>query len=1281
MAHLTRLAMTAGSGRVRRRRILVRLLVVLGVLAVLAVGAVAWLQRVLPRIAATEIGRLMNARVEMGAITLRRDGSVSVAGLVVRPKQAEPLYDNTILRAENVYAKFSRRSLLALSPQVTDIRVEGFLLDAQLNLNTARWNIGTLRFNASGGGGGGDFPSISLQRGKLRYCKISGVQQEVVMSIPIEARFGRDFEDDPSYSFEIKTAKLSGGYGDSRLSGRWRPGSMLAGPGYTLTDMAELTIAGGLSSTDIPSLERAWAVDVLAGELKYDREGNYSLTLNMSDLHGKHAPEVDTLRFFAPAVGTEPLRSLQEFFAEYQPTGTVGSLALKASGNIKRWNESQIDGKIVCKDVSICDSDFPYPLDHLRGEVEFTQSSVRVQRLVGRHGPVEVCIDGWTRGFGPDQQYQYQITSPNMILDQALYAALSPPEKHLWDVFHPTGMISADYRQTRKSPTDKRWTLSVDLNDVAAAFQGFPYPLVGLTGTLFFDRNGILLSDVVSHAGGKEIRVNGKVTEPSGGTPAYYISIEAKNIPLDATLREALPAQHRALFRQLDVNGLADGRARVFSTPAASPAATDDANSLPPIRPGAPAPGTPNPDREVTKATVRSPVIAAFASASTDNAGSAIPRGVSFLADVSCKKSSLKLPGLSQESDGQATNPAALKSPAASGRAAVGSLGLSDITAEMTLTPDSLSIQRLEGRYGPSPIAITGGLRFGAGDKLRECHMKITGQKVPLSATMLGLLPSALAPQLAAFHPTGEVDLVVELQKADSNEPLACAVVMDCLGDRIQHERFPYPLGDIRGTVSYAKDKIVLKDLTARPEEAQIADSGPSQTADPNPQSTIRGDGWVTTGGGKLNGGSFTLQATDLRFTESLGRALPKALAGLYRELSPQGPFDLAPTTCTLSPGVGDETLMELRSKAHLGSSLRSTTADGSPKSCVLRVSGTTMELSGDLEAGAFYSTKRGLDKGRAQFVAERLVVQGKTITRVDIDAVYDPQARKWTATNFVGDCYGGKLLGSLEISLPENRGQLSSDLHPLPCALEYQLQLALRAVDLQRFLLAGKPEDGREKADDRGQKTEDRDAPSSSSSSMSTGAMDASLSLRARIGGSKRDESPSVTPTEQPPARGPEAQGDGSVTLGRQGICRVDIANMQVGKVSPLGNVLSMLRLSEPTDYRFDRLLIDSYIRGDQLLISKLDLSGRRAAFAGAGTMDLPTNEINLTLTGRGQRLAEAEPSVLQSLTEGLSGAVVRIEVTGKADNPRVRTKTLPVIEDSLKILGTPEENRKGKK
>jgi hypothetical protein len=141
-----------------------------------------------------------------------------------------------------------------------------------------------------------------------------------------------------------------------------------------------------------------------------------------------------------------------------------------------------------------------------------------------------------------------------------------------------------------------------------------------------------------------------------------------------------------------------------------------------------------------------------------------------------------------------------------------------------------------------------------------------------------------------------------------------------------------------------------------------------------------------------------------------------------------------------------------------------------------------------------------------------------------------------------------------------------------------------------------------------------------------------------------------------------------------RRGLCQVDIENMRVGKVSPLSNLLSVLSLNEPTDYTFERMQIDSYIKQNTMLIRKLDMSGKNVAFTGAGTVLLPDGELNLVLTARGQRLAAAEPSVIQALTEGLGGAVVRMEVTGRAGNPHVETRTLPVIEDSLRILGTPD-------
>ncbi len=138
-------------------------------------------------------------------------------------------------------------------------------------------------------------------------------------------------------------------------------------------------------------------------------------------------------------------------------------------------------------------------------------------------------------------------------------------------------------------------------------------------------------------------------------------------------------------------------------------------------------------------------------------------------------------------------------------------------------------------------------------------------------------------------------------------------------------------------------------------------------------------------------------------------------------------------------------------------------------------------------------------------------------------------------------------------------------------------------------------------------------------------------------------------------------------------GTCRLQITDMQIGKLSPLAKLLRVLRLTKPEDYAFERMLVESYIKDNRLILRKFDLSGEAVAFNGAGYINLQTQDVDLILTARGKRIATAEPSILQSLTDVLSTGVVRMEVTGNIYDPKVTTKTLPLIWDTLQILGTP--------
>ncbi len=1088
-----------------RRRLLTRLCIIPAA-ALLILGVVAlWVKHVLPRIAVSEISRLTNARIEMGPLKFHRNASVEIDGVVIRPPGNQFFYDPTVLRVRQVYAKFSWGSLLRLSPQVREIHMRDFILDVQFDLDSGVWNVGSLRFTGLPKTGAGRIPTVYLRNGKLRYSKVSSGESNLVTSLPLEAELGPGDQPDGSCSFDIRTSTLSAGYGESALHGTWRPG--------------HLTLAGGLSSTDIPSLERAWAVDVLAADATYDSSGKYELKLTLKDIHSRHSPEADALRKAAPRIlgPSNPLAAVQQFFARYQPSGLVKEITVDATGDLQALDASEVSGLVKCEDISVCDRTFPYPVDHLAGSIMFTRSMISLNRLTGVHGQTKLVIDGWTKGSGDDLQYTYQVTSDNMALDEQLYAALSAGPKQMWSAFMPRGVVSVNYRMSQTSPTETTNLLDVDLHGVSAVYNRFPYPLSGLRGRLTFDHNDIILSNVVAADAGSRIVVNGRIKAADTDHPIFDVRVDANNMALDKKLGDALPPAQRDLYRFLDSAGTADIRGRVFSL--------------------------------VDGNTVGEP---------------------SFLADVVVKGASLKVEGLSDP--------------------------ISNISAKCTLTPDSLSVAGAEGQYRQGPVSLAGSIRFTADGRPRQYSLKIGAQQMLLDSKLMSVLPESARTSVAALHAEGKADLSLEFAKTDVNTPPDYQMVVKCLGNTIKYDRFPYPLSDVQGTVTLARNTLTLSGVTARP----------ALQPEPDLQPVIQIEGSLPLSAGAAPPGTLTIRAKDLLFNAALGEALPGSWAGLYRDLAPRGPFDFEWRATQIVPDGNDHSTLSFDGQLAL-------------RTCSLDLSGSGAELAGTVGLNGSYDTQKGLTDGRLRLDADRLTIRDKDFTQVRADIAYDPNSGVWAAQNFLGNCYDGRVIGDLSVA-------------PLrPGVVQYLLTVAFSRVNLEPFLMGHKLAQAPLAGGGEG-------------SGQTIGTMNAALSLGAQV-------------------------GDGSSSLGA---CKVHVVDMQVGKVSPLSRVLAFLSLNEPSDYAFERMLVESYLKRNKLLIHKFDMAGKNVAFTGSGSMDLLNNSLNLTLTARGKRLAESQPSVFQSLTEGLGGGVIRMEVTGKADSPQIATRTLPVIEDSLKILGT---------
>jgi hypothetical protein len=294
-------------------------------------------------------------------------------------------------------------------------------------------------------------------------------------------------------------------------------------------------------------------------------------------------------------------------------------------------------------------------------------------------------------------------------------------------------------------------------------------------------------------------------------------------------------------------------------------------------------------------------------------------------------------------------------------------------------------------------------------------------------------------------------------------------------------------------------------------------------------------------------------------------------------------------------------------------------------KDCTLDISPPVTELDAVLKIEGLYKIGEGFVDGKAVISADSLRIRGKTVTGLSATLDYNPERKSWLARDLIAESYGGKTTGKFELR------QLGDQV------LEYTLELGFDDIDLRQFL------------SDTSQ-TKDADNVHTS------GRMNGSLSILGHTGEAAKANHGR-----------PDAGGNAHARIGR---CRLTISNMHVGKLSLLARLMSVLQLTEPGDCVFDRMLADSYIKDNKLFFEYLDLSGNAVAFRGSGSIDLQTEQLDLVLFARGHRLAATKPSIFQSLTDTLGYSVVRMDVNGTLDDPKVTTTTLPILQQTLDIF-----------
>ncbi len=253
----------------------------------------------------------------------------------------------------------------------------------------------------------------------------------------------------------------------------------------------------------------------------------------------------------------EPLSAnLKEAWDKYNPEGLCDlRLALAKEPGA----EVDFCATLVARDMGLLYRPFPYKADRISGEIDFLPGGFRVKHMTGRHGDAVVRFDGSAGGYAADADYAFRIEIDRLPLDADLRAALDPDGRRVFDLFAPKGLVKVRGLALRERGPDRPGRLPLDLSIEQGSFRfkDFPYELRNVAGDFLLDSPNVLVRRLVGRDGDSAIDISGRIDDLVGDA-AIDLLIFAKGLPLDARLRDALPAEPRKTWEQFDPSGTVD---------------------------------------------------------------------------------------------------------------------------------------------------------------------------------------------------------------------------------------------------------------------------------------------------------------------------------------------------------------------------------------------------------------------------------------------------------------------------------------------------------------------------------------------------------------------------------------------------------------------------------------------------------------------------------------------------------------------------------------------------
>lgn len=302
------------------------------------------------------------------------------------------------------------------------------------------------------------------------------------------------------------------------------------------------------------------------------------------------------VRLRAPDMGVSPWprwlsvlpRDLHRLWHEIRPAGRGALL-------VDLWRREpsgpvEIGIELRVRNGEFCFHELPYPLRSATGTVRYRKDARGEERLdlVGIEGyglagtanhNTRITVDGFIGPLDKRSQVEVKVTARNVTLDHNLRVALPPDAREVLDLFdirradgtieplHLNGDFSSRMYRPRGLGHKLDSHIDLDVRQASGAFVEFPYPLREGHGRIEVRTRHAMIRGFSARNGRAEVNIDGSVFWGNGKTVEPLLQITARNVPINADLRNALPAAQGQWLDKLDVAGVMDVRGSVFLLP------------------------------------------------------------------------------------------------------------------------------------------------------------------------------------------------------------------------------------------------------------------------------------------------------------------------------------------------------------------------------------------------------------------------------------------------------------------------------------------------------------------------------------------------------------------------------------------------------------------------------------------------------------------------------------------------------------------------------------------